>query len=156
MPSPSSNAAAAVTGMAVLACLLAMAAAPPSRPALIGAEEIDGVFPQIGTGTVELDDENVVRALENAVKVADTDHSGGLTFDEVQPIFARIRAKGDPVWTRLDMQKFGQFFGDSKHGAGESTFAKIFSVIKFSNLELDWRAPRPTRKQHELIIHDED
>lgn len=72
------------------------------------------------------------------------DGDGALPWAEAQTLFPRIRAEGDPVWTALHEKKFGQMFGDRSVGdGGATTLAKLLSVLKTSNLEIDWRVPPP-------------
>jgi hypothetical protein len=107
-------------------------------------DEIDGVFPQLGTGQQELEDAAVVKGLEAALKDADKDGDGVLPWSEAAQVFPRIRAKGDFVWTPMHEKKFGMVFGDRSVGDGTATTAtKLFSVLKGSNLEIDWRLPAP-------------
>lgn len=117
--------------------------APPTRPSLVGSREIDGVFPQVGSGAPELSDEQVAGALSKAMEVADLDGSGGLSWTEVQPVFARIRVTGDPTWTRLDQSKFYRIFGDKQRENKDASFQSVYNTIMASNLELDWRAATP-------------
>ena len=80
----------------VLTLAAKMVVAPP-RPNVAGQEEIEGVFPQVGSGSDDLLDAETAASLRMAMDAADLDMSGGLTFEELKPVFHRIRAKGDPV-----------------------------------------------------------
>ena len=116
--------------------------APPTRPSLRGSqEENDGVFPQVGTGAAELSHAYVADALSEAMEQADLDGSGGLSWTEIGAVFARIRAQGDPVWTRLDEAKFYRIFGDSQKETRDASFQSVYNTVTRTNLELDWRAP---------------
>ncbi len=57
--------------MRVLMCLAVLVAAGLLGGALGQQDEIEGVFPQVGTGAKDLDDEAVLKALEAAVHAAD-------------------------------------------------------------------------------------
>ena len=103
---------------------------------------VEGVFPQMGTGAAELQDEEVARALGDAFREADADSSGALTFAELP--FRRIRALGDPVWSTLSEGSFQRMLGDpSTNGGHTATLEHTLHVLKTSNLELDWRVPPP-------------
>ena len=93
--------------LSLLAHLTQCRSLPQARPNIAG-QEIDGVFPQVGSGAADLSVNEVGRALRSAMDAADVDMSGGLTFKELQPVFRRVRARGDPVWTVLDAEKFGR------------------------------------------------
>lgn len=53
----------------------------------------------------------------------------------------------DPVWTQMHEKKFGMMFGDRAVGDGTATtLTKLLSVLRTSNLEIDWRLPPPPAK----------
>ena len=125
----------------VLSCVLLVGG---GAAAMGQADEIDGVFPQLGTGQKELEDAAVVKGLKAALNGADKDGDGVLPWSEAEQVFPRIRATGDAVWTVLHEKKFGMIFGDRSVGDGTATTpTKLLSLLKGSNLEIDWRLPTP-------------
>eukprot|EP01045_Picozoa_sp_COSAG04_P006509 COSAG04_NODE_322_length_16880_cov_9.938621_4_plen_167_part_00 len=129
-------------GLALLASAICGLATPRAAAAQQGQDAVEGVFPQVGTGAVELQDEEVARALGDAFREADADSSGALTFAELP--FRRIRARGDPVWTTLSEGSFQRMLGDpSANGGHTATLDHTLHVLRTSNLELDWRVPPP-------------
>ena len=134
--------ASAICGLATPRAAAARAGQTGSLGAQQGQDAVEGVFPQVGTGAVELQDEEVARALGDAFREADADSSGALTFAELP--FRRIRARGDPVWTTLSEGSFQRMLGDpSANGGHTATLEHTLHVLRTSNLELDWRVPTP-------------
>jgi len=85
--------------------------------------------------------------LEAAVQAADKDGDGILPWSEAEQVVPRIRAVNDPVWTQMHEKKFGMMFGDRAVGDGTATtLTKLLSVLRTSNLEIDWRLPPPPAK----------
>ena len=73
-----------------------------------------------------------------------TDGDGVLPWSEARQVFPRIRAVNDPVWTQMHAKKFEMMFGDQAVGDGTATtLTKLLSVLRSSNLEIDWRIPPP-------------
>ena len=70
------------------------------------------------------------------------DGDGVLPWSEAQQVLPRIRAANDPVWTQMHAKKFEMMFGDRAVGDGTATtLTKLLSMLRSSNLEIDWRLP---------------
>ena len=75
----------------LLSLLLAQVrpAVSPPRVPVLGQEEIEGVFPQMGTGASEVAGEGTAAALRRAMDAANVDSHPGLTLLELRSVFNR-------------------------------------------------------------------